>query len=88
MVWIKRLILSLPFLIAALLTILIAGADRFHLNLQHMAGYGFMFGAPFLDLLDVRGIRGPQHASRARGPGIRRRREHRRDDEPDAENDA
>lgn len=31
MVWIKRSILSLPFLIAAVLTILMAGADHFHL---------------------------------------------------------
>ena len=52
MVWIKRLILSLPFLIAALLTILIAGADRFHLPLQHIAGYGFMFGVPWAWLID------------------------------------
>ena len=52
MVWIKRLILLLPFLIAAALTILMAGADLFHLPLQHMAGYGFMFGAPWAWLID------------------------------------
>jgi len=38
MVWIKRLILSLPFLIAAVLTILMAIADHFHLYREHIAG--------------------------------------------------
>jgi len=30
----------------------IAGADHLHLRLQHVAGYGFMFGAPWAWLID------------------------------------
>jgi len=51
MAWIKHLILSLPFLIAAVLTILMASADHFHLYREHIAGCGFLFATP-LGLVD------------------------------------
>ena len=53
MVWIKRLVLSLPFLIAAVLTTLMAGADDFHLYREHIAGYGFLFATPWTWLIDA-----------------------------------
>lgn len=52
MIWIKRLIVASPFMVAAVLTILINVADRFHWRHEHIAGYGFLFGAPWAWLLD------------------------------------
>ena len=54
--WIKRFLLALPFAIAALLTVLKAYADQFHLYREHIAGYGFLFGAPWAWLLDHPGL--------------------------------
>ncbi len=51
MSWPKRL-LSLPFLVAAGLTALMSLADRLHLRRQHIAGFMFLFGAPWGWLLD------------------------------------
>ncbi len=52
MIWIKRLILAVPFLIAAVLTVLVSFVDQFHLRREHTAGYCFLFGAPWAWLLD------------------------------------
>lgn len=50
--WSKRAILALPFAVAASLTFLVSSADRLHLRIEHVAGYGFLFGAPWAWLLD------------------------------------
>jgi hypothetical protein len=50
MSWTKRLLLALPFAIAAVLTVLLLGVDRQHG--QHVAGYCFLFGTPWAWLLD------------------------------------
>jgi hypothetical protein len=50
--WLKRLLLAAPFAVAALLNILLLGVDRFHLRREHVAGYCFLFGAPWAWLLD------------------------------------
>jgi hypothetical protein len=52
MIWPKRLLLSLPFLVAAGLTALVGFADRLHLRSEHIAGFAFLFGAPWSWLLD------------------------------------
>ena len=46
MTWIRRILLASPFVVAAVLTVLSRFADRVHLNLQRIAGYCFLFGAP------------------------------------------
>src|SRR5262245_21284878 len=50
--WIRRLLLAVPFTIAALLNALMVVADRLHLHREHIAGYGFLFGTPWAWLLD------------------------------------
>jgi hypothetical protein len=52
MFWTRRLLLLLPFVVAAVLTVLVSFADRLHLNLDHIAGYGFLFATPWAWLLD------------------------------------
>ena len=52
MIWPKRLLLSLPFLVAAGLTAFLTLADRLHLRQEHIAGFAFLFGAPWSWLLD------------------------------------
>jgi hypothetical protein len=46
----KRLLLALPFGIAAVLNVFLLGVDRQHG--QHVAGYCFLFFAPWAWLLD------------------------------------
>lgn len=45
----KRILLTLPFAVATVLTILVAFADRLHL--QRIDGYAFLFAAPWVWLL-------------------------------------
>ena len=52
MAWTKRLLLALPFAIAAALNVLSLAADRLHLRREHVAGYGFLFFTPWAWLLD------------------------------------
>jgi hypothetical protein len=52
MSWTKRLLLALPFAIAAVLNAFILAVDRLHLRREHIAGYGFVFGTPWAWLLD------------------------------------
>jgi hypothetical protein len=52
MSWPKRLLLISPFAVAAVLTALIIIADRLHLRSEHIAGFAFLFGAPWAWLLD------------------------------------
>jgi len=50
MVWVRRLLIALPFIIAAALTVLLNTVDRIHR--QRITGYGFLFGIPWAWLLD------------------------------------
>ncbi len=52
MTWCKRILLTLPFAVAAVLTVLMNLADRLHLHRKHVAGYAFLFGMPWAWLLD------------------------------------
>jgi len=52
MAWFRRVLLTVPFAIAAVLNVLMLNADRFHLRREHIAGYGFLFGTPWAWLLD------------------------------------
>jgi hypothetical protein len=52
MAWFRRILLTVPFAIAAVLNVLALNADRFHLHREHVAGYGFLFAAPWAWLLD------------------------------------
>src|SRR5215813_6581452 len=47
MVWTTRLVLLSPFVAAAVLTVLVILCDRLHLRREHVAGYVFLFGAPW-----------------------------------------
>jgi hypothetical protein len=42
----------LPFAIAAALNVLVSAADRLQVHSEHIAGYGFLFGAPWAWRLD------------------------------------
>ena len=55
MVWVKRIVLALPFGIAALLTTLVSVAWARHRPSQHIAGLGFLFAAPWAWLIDWMG---------------------------------
>jgi len=52
MIWLKRLLLAFPFAVAAAMTVLMTGTDRFHLRREHVAGFAFLFGVPWGWLLD------------------------------------
>ena len=61
MVWARRFLVTVPFLIAAALTTLMLFADRFHLYRERIAGYGFLFATPWSWLIDLFWIPGLQH---------------------------
>jgi hypothetical protein len=44
MAWARRLVLALPFAIAALLNVLVKIARPLHWRSEHIAGYCFLFG--------------------------------------------
>ena len=52
MIWFKRLLIILPFVMAVFLNILVLISKLLHLNNQHIEGYGFLFGAPWGWLTD------------------------------------
>ena len=52
MLWIRRIAVSLPLAIAGVLNVLVVFADRLHLRLERIAGYGFLFATPWAWLLD------------------------------------
>jgi len=51
MLWIRRIVVSLPLAIAGVLNVLIVFADRLHLRLERIAGYGFLFATPWARVL-------------------------------------
>jgi hypothetical protein len=46
MIWAKRILLTVPFAVAAVLTVLLTFADRLHIRPQRVAGYSFLFLTP------------------------------------------
>src|SRR5882762_6976482 len=52
MCWARRFLVASPFVIAGVLNILSISASRFHLQSEHLAGYGFLFAAPWGWLVD------------------------------------
>jgi len=62
MVWMRRMFIAFPFIIAATLTVLMNTVSRGHA--QRVTGYGFLFGAPWAWLLD-RGWLENVHSRRA-----------------------
>jgi len=52
MSWARRGLLALPFAVAGLLSVLSLVSRPLHLRTQHIAAYGFLFGAPWAWLLD------------------------------------
>jgi hypothetical protein len=52
MIWVKRVVLAIPFAVAGLLTVLVNIARPLHWPSQRLAGYCFLFGAPWGWLLD------------------------------------
>jgi hypothetical protein len=50
--WVRRTLVALPLVVATVLTVLVSVADRFQLQRQHIAGYCFLFAAPWDWLLD------------------------------------
>lgn len=60
MIWTKRVLLTLPFAVAAILNALDAIARPMHWHGEHFDGYCFLFGTPWAWLLD-RGWFGATH---------------------------
>src|SRR3954465_15104633 len=58
--WLRRIILALPFAIAAVLNVLGVAVDRLHLNREHTAEYVFLFMGPWGWLLDNGWLGNPQ----------------------------
>jgi hypothetical protein len=52
MSWAKRLLVSLPFVMALTLNILTVAAVRLHWYREHIYGYCFLFATPWAWLLD------------------------------------
>jgi len=53
MAWLRRTIICLPFVVAALLNLLGCLTDRLHLRREHIAGYAFLFAAPWEWLVET-----------------------------------
>ena len=54
--WTNRLLVAVPFAIAALLNALMLGVEHFHLRLNYIARYGFVFSGPWFWLVSVADI--------------------------------
>ena len=54
--WTKRLLIAVPFAIAALLNALMVGVEHFHLRFDYIARYGFVFSWPWAWLADFADI--------------------------------
>jgi hypothetical protein len=54
--WTNRLLVAVPFSIAALLNALMLGVEYLHLRLDHIARYGFVFSGPWVWLVNVADI--------------------------------
>jgi hypothetical protein len=49
--WAKRILLPIPFVIAAALNVAMWASDRYHWHGQHVWRYAFLFGMPWARLL-------------------------------------
>jgi hypothetical protein len=54
--WTNRLLIAVPFAIAALLNALMVGVEHLHLRLDYIARYGFVFSEPWIWLVNVADI--------------------------------
>jgi hypothetical protein len=54
-IWVRRILLLLPFLIAAILNLLVVVARPMHWHSEHIAGYAFLFAMPWAWLVDTIG---------------------------------
>lgn len=54
--WTNRLLVALPFAIAALLNAIMVGVDHLHLHLDYIARYGFVFSGPWNGLVNFADI--------------------------------
>jgi hypothetical protein len=52
----KRLLIAVPFALAALLNALMLGVEHLHLRLDYIARYGFVFSAPWVWLVNAADI--------------------------------
>ena len=52
MIWVRRILLIIPFGVAATLNILVALTRPMHWRSEHLAGYCFLFMTPWAWLLD------------------------------------
>jgi hypothetical protein len=50
--WVKRILLALPFAVAAVLNACLYAARPLHWRNEHIAGYCFLFAIPWAWLLD------------------------------------
>lgn len=50
--YVPRLVVAIPFAIAALLNVLMLAGRARHRNTQHIAGYGLLFAAPWSWFID------------------------------------
>jgi hypothetical protein len=51
-IWVRRVVLAIPFAVACLLTVLVNIARPLHWRSEHIAGYCFLFATPWGWLLD------------------------------------
>ncbi len=54
--WTNRLLIAVPFAIAALLNVLMLGVEHLHLRLDYIARYGFVFCGPWVWLVNFADI--------------------------------
>jgi hypothetical protein len=54
--WTNRLLIAVPFAIAALLNALMVGVEYLHLRLDYVARYGFAFSGPWAWLVNIADI--------------------------------
>jgi len=54
--WTNRLLIAVPFAIAALLNALMVGVEHLHLRLGYIARYGFVFSGPWAWIVNVADI--------------------------------
>ncbi len=54
--WTNRLLVAVPFAVAALLNAVMVGVEHFHLRLNSIARYGFVFSGPWAWIVNVADI--------------------------------
>src|SRR5258708_38771272 len=54
--WTNRLLIAVPFAIAALLNAVMLGVEHLHLHVNYIAGYGLVFSGPWVWRVNVADI--------------------------------